>query len=296
MAGLADDWQENRQTCVDVLCAYLRMPYEPDPGQDAPELQRLAFQAIREVRHTVIRVITAHLYEDAAVSWQGLYFDFTGVVFDGGEFSGARFPAVGLTSPCPVLRRHRRLPAPSSPALWSTSRRAVLRRHGQLQPRPVLRRHGLASATPGSPAARSASTAPSSPARSTSAAAGSPAARSASTMPVSLAQGRLRRHRVLRRHGRLPWRPVLRRQGQLRRRLVLWRRGLLQLPGSPAGPVRDFSPHGVHRRHGRLRPRPVLRRRGRLQRAGDWSFPRCWPGLTWRLLVNSPGGQADPSE
>ena len=32
MAGLADDWEENRQTCVDVLCAYLRMPYEPDPG------------------------------------------------------------------------------------------------------------------------------------------------------------------------------------------------------------------------------------------------------------------------
>src|SRR6266496_4897676 len=31
MAGLADDWEENRQTCVDVLCAYLRIPYEPDP-------------------------------------------------------------------------------------------------------------------------------------------------------------------------------------------------------------------------------------------------------------------------
>ena len=61
MAGLADDWEENRQTCVDVLCAYLRMPYEPDPGQDAPEPQRLAFRASREVRHTVIRVITAHL-------------------------------------------------------------------------------------------------------------------------------------------------------------------------------------------------------------------------------------------
>jgi uncharacterized protein YjbI with pentapeptide repeats len=92
MAGLADDWKENRQTCVDVLCAYLRMPYEPDPGQDAPEPQRLAFQAIREVRHTVIRVITAHLREDAAVSWQGLNFDFTGVVFDGGDFSSAQFP------------------------------------------------------------------------------------------------------------------------------------------------------------------------------------------------------------
>ncbi len=70
MAGLAGDWEENRQTCVDVLCAYLRIPYEPDPGQDAHEPQ-LAFQAIREVRHTVIRVITAHLREDAAVSWQG---------------------------------------------------------------------------------------------------------------------------------------------------------------------------------------------------------------------------------
>jgi uncharacterized protein YjbI with pentapeptide repeats len=91
MAGLADDWEENRQTCVDVLCAYLRMPYEPDPGQDAPEPQRLAFQAIREVRHTVIRVITAHLKNDAAVSWQGLNFDFTGVVFDGGDFNGAQF-------------------------------------------------------------------------------------------------------------------------------------------------------------------------------------------------------------
>ena len=91
MAGLADDWPENRQTCVDVLCGYLRMPYEPDPGQDAPGPERLAFRASQEVRHTVIRVITAHLKEGAAVSWQGLNFDFTGVVFDSGDFNGVRF-------------------------------------------------------------------------------------------------------------------------------------------------------------------------------------------------------------
>jgi uncharacterized protein YjbI with pentapeptide repeats len=91
MAGLADDWEENRQTCVDVLCAYLRMPYEPEPGQDAPEPVRLAFRASREVRHTVIRVIAAHLQNDAAISWQGLRFDFTGVVFDGGTFYNAQF-------------------------------------------------------------------------------------------------------------------------------------------------------------------------------------------------------------
>jgi hypothetical protein len=91
MAVLADDWEKNRQTCVDVLCAYLRMPYEPDPGADASAEEQRAYRASREVRHTVIRVITAHLKEDAAVSWQGLNFDFTGVVFDGGDFLGAKF-------------------------------------------------------------------------------------------------------------------------------------------------------------------------------------------------------------
>jgi len=93
MAGLADDWQANRQTCIDVLCAYLRMPYEPNPGDDAPVAERLAFQASREVRHTVIRVITAHLNGTASVSWHGRNFDFTSVVFDGGSFAAAEFSA-----------------------------------------------------------------------------------------------------------------------------------------------------------------------------------------------------------
>jgi uncharacterized membrane-anchored protein YhcB (DUF1043 family) len=107
MAGLADDWKENRQTCVDVLCAYLRMPYEPDPGQGAPALQRLAFQSSREVRHAVIRVITPHLKDNAAVSWQGLNLDFTDVVFDGGDFREALFlRRLGLFQGRRVLRRH----------------------------------------------------------------------------------------------------------------------------------------------------------------------------------------------
>jgi hypothetical protein len=89
MAGLADDWPENRQTCVDVLCAYLRMPYSPYPGDDALEAQRLAFQADREVRQTVIRVIAVHLRAGANPSWCGLNLDFTGVRFDGGDFGGA---------------------------------------------------------------------------------------------------------------------------------------------------------------------------------------------------------------
>ena len=91
MAGLADDWEENRQTCIDVLCAYLRMPYEPEPPDDVPAQERLAFRGGREVRHTVIRVVTAHLRDNAPVSWQGMNFDFTGVVFDGGDFTGVVF-------------------------------------------------------------------------------------------------------------------------------------------------------------------------------------------------------------
>ncbi|MHB1596376.1 MAG: pentapeptide repeat-containing protein [Streptosporangiaceae bacterium] len=94
MAGLADDWAENRQTCVDVLCAYLRLPYQADPGDDAPADKQLEFQAEQQVRHTIIRLISAHLRERAASSWQGLNaspwwnlnFDFTGARFDGCSF------------------------------------------------------------------------------------------------------------------------------------------------------------------------------------------------------------------
>ena len=91
MAGLADDWVENRQTCIDVLCAYLRLPYDPDPGDKAEPAERAAYLANREVRHTIIRVIAAHLRQNAAESWQRYNLDFHGVVFDGGNFYGASF-------------------------------------------------------------------------------------------------------------------------------------------------------------------------------------------------------------
>ncbi|MEU3402133.1 pentapeptide repeat-containing protein [Streptomyces filamentosus] len=98
LAGLADDApsRELRQTCVDVLCAYLRLPYtrEGDVAQ-GDEAARHGYLALREVRHTVIRVVRDHLRllpEDPR-SWHGCDFDFTGVVFDGGDFSEAVFRA-----------------------------------------------------------------------------------------------------------------------------------------------------------------------------------------------------------
>jgi uncharacterized protein YjbI with pentapeptide repeats len=98
MAGLADDWTENQQTCIDVLCACLRLPDDPDPGDDAEPEKRYAYRANREVRLTIIRLICRHLRPemDPAKSWQGRNFDFTGAVFpDGSTFAEARFSKPG---------------------------------------------------------------------------------------------------------------------------------------------------------------------------------------------------------
>ena len=84
VARLADDWENQRQTCIDVLCAYLRMPYQPE----------VAPAGEREVRLTVIRIIRKHLVPglvDSAASWRNKPLDFTGATFDGGDFSFADF-------------------------------------------------------------------------------------------------------------------------------------------------------------------------------------------------------------
>lgn len=116
-AALANDAPEARQGCIDVLCAYLRQPYEPpsratgtdtgSPGR--PERAQLATEPLpvgrepgqdRQLRLTVIRLIrdNLHLPEDDHRSWRGHDFDFTGAVFDGGDFSGATFSGAGTVT------------------------------------------------------------------------------------------------------------------------------------------------------------------------------------------------------
>jgi hypothetical protein len=65
MAGLADDWEDKP---ADLRRHSLRLSAHAVWARPrrAPEKERLAFEADREVRHTVIRVITAHLKADAA--------------------------------------------------------------------------------------------------------------------------------------------------------------------------------------------------------------------------------------
>src|ERR1022692_524999 len=50
------------------------MPSAPAPAEPASpgDRGRLEWRSFREVRHTVVRVITAHLRDNATVSWQGM--------------------------------------------------------------------------------------------------------------------------------------------------------------------------------------------------------------------------------
>ncbi|MFE1076046.1 hypothetical protein ACFW5W_33155 [Streptomyces sp. NPDC058783] len=63
LAGLADDAPDDslRQTCIDVLCAYRRLPFTPDPGDDpAHQEEHHRYLALRKVRHTILRLIGDH--------------------------------------------------------------------------------------------------------------------------------------------------------------------------------------------------------------------------------------------
>ncbi|WP_245231489.1 pentapeptide repeat-containing protein, partial [Streptomyces griseolus] len=112
LAGLADDAPDDslRQTCIDVLCAYLRLPFSPDPGdlpdtfpdgtspseerRDTHQDKKDRYRALREVRHTILRLIGDHyrIPKGTHRSWQGYNLDLTKVVIDGDvDFSGARF-------------------------------------------------------------------------------------------------------------------------------------------------------------------------------------------------------------
>ncbi|MET7393508.1 pentapeptide repeat-containing protein [Dactylosporangium sp. NPDC005572] len=106
MAGLADDWPDQLHACVDVLCAYLRLPYEPDREADGWKAGE------REVRLSIIRVIGDHLRPSARASWRDHNFDFTGAVFDGGDldeaiFTGRRVSFAGAQFTGGVLRLER---------------------------------------------------------------------------------------------------------------------------------------------------------------------------------------------
>lgn len=87
---------EHRQTIVDVLCAYLRMPLNTNDN-DGP-----AFEEERQVRKTAQRVLVAHLrWDHEADFWEHTRLDLDGatltdhdfraICVERADFSNARF-------------------------------------------------------------------------------------------------------------------------------------------------------------------------------------------------------------
>lgn len=117
MAALADDWHTARepsevQTCIDVLCGYLRLPYEPERAE-SHQTKRIVTrprtnpdgttangeieehfeyqQNDREVRKTIVRVVKDHLKPESGSSWSERAFDFQGALLEDLDFSSAIF-------------------------------------------------------------------------------------------------------------------------------------------------------------------------------------------------------------
>ncbi|MEV5648943.1 pentapeptide repeat-containing protein [Nocardia sp. NPDC052254] len=107
MAGVADEFaaRGRRQQCIDVLCGYLRLPYDPADGAthlssrtttgntDGAEVERVyqVRQNDREVRRTIVAVIVSHLRRQAETSWSDCDFNFDDAVLEDVDFRWAVF-------------------------------------------------------------------------------------------------------------------------------------------------------------------------------------------------------------
>jgi uncharacterized protein YjbI with pentapeptide repeats len=107
LGALADENTARRQQCIDLLCSYIRLPYDPSaallrtvvsehtwPVGAATGKEQRTFESLpndRNVRLAIIALIRTHLRPQAKVSWSAYDFDFTGALFDFADFSGAEF-------------------------------------------------------------------------------------------------------------------------------------------------------------------------------------------------------------
>lgn len=113
LAALADESKvARRQQVVDVLCGYLRLPYDPTISGRAgvqTHAEKTTYKVSedgvqrettvttghksgeREVRATIFRTIRDHLQPNVVNSWSDLDFDFTGSVIDDCDLTQSRF-------------------------------------------------------------------------------------------------------------------------------------------------------------------------------------------------------------
>jgi uncharacterized protein YjbI with pentapeptide repeats len=83
MARLAQENPEQRETVVDVWCAYLRMPFTPPDEDAAPGVHEE-----QQVRLTVQRLLARHLRPASPGFWPGRGLDLAGATLVNLDFSG----------------------------------------------------------------------------------------------------------------------------------------------------------------------------------------------------------------
>ncbi|GAB3234299.1 hypothetical protein GCM10027447_31270 [Glycomyces halotolerans] len=98
ITNLADDWDQGRQICVDVLCGYLRMHYETPNYYDDHVAHsdwdaHVQMHEQQRVRRLIIDLIGERLRAKpvSGKTWHWCTFNFSSVVFDGGDFKRAKF-------------------------------------------------------------------------------------------------------------------------------------------------------------------------------------------------------------
>lgn len=111
MASVADSAtrSSDRQQCIDVLCGYLRLPFDPESGKDhrSEYVRKISHEAYsvkteesdyfrlryydREVRKAITRVMAQRLRGDSEISWSSNVFDFTSAYLEDLEFYEVKF-------------------------------------------------------------------------------------------------------------------------------------------------------------------------------------------------------------
>ncbi|MFV8165300.1 hypothetical protein ACNQVK_24945 [Mycobacterium sp. 134] len=111
IVALADDWHaldpESRhiQTCLDVLCSYLRKPWAPDndigtdggAAYDATDKQTTHLAEERAVRETIYATLRQHLHPDASPSWSDATLNLSGAHLYDADLSWALIHAADFS-------------------------------------------------------------------------------------------------------------------------------------------------------------------------------------------------------
>lgn len=120
MANLADEWPAQRRQCVEVLCAHLRLPWNPDETEGLATVQvqkaegrngsrvstYIATPGEVEVRRTILRIVGSRLLPDGQragehASWTGVSLDFQGATLPIVSWSGCVISEVSFSGITP---------------------------------------------------------------------------------------------------------------------------------------------------------------------------------------------------